>query len=54
MSVTRETLRLRPAPRPADDPRTDVIQRVLAQIRADAQKDPQAYLRETIVPEGGE
>lgn len=54
MSVTQEKLRPQTAPTPADDPRTDRVQRVLAEIRADAQKDPATYLRDTIVPEGGE
>jgi hypothetical protein len=50
MSVQREQIRPQPAPRPNDDPRAELIQRVLAQIREDAQKDPKVYLRDTLVP----
>jgi hypothetical protein len=30
------------------------VQKVLAKIAQDAQKDAPAYLKETVVPEGGE
>lgn len=55
MTVTQENVRvLRQKPQPKSDPRKDLIKRVLAEIREDAQENPSAYLRDTVVPEGGE
>lgn len=46
-------------PEPQQQPTEDKVQRtplaeVIDQVRADAQRDPEAYARETVVPEGGE
>ena len=30
------------------------IERLVDEVRTDAQKDPKGYIKETIVPEGGE
>lgn len=41
-------------PKPADAPADTPLARALDEIRADAGRDPRAYARDAIVPEGGE
>lgn len=46
-------------PEPKQQPTEDKIERtplaeVVDQVREDARRDPAAYARETVVPEGGE
>lgn len=43
---------LRPAP--TEDDAADVMARLIDEIAEDARVAPEAYLQETIVPEGGE
>ncbi len=48
-----------PQPKPQEQTPTEKVEReplaeVIDEVRADAARDPQAYARETIVPEGGE
>jgi hypothetical protein len=43
-----------PAPTPASTPTGDPLEAVVEEIRGDAAREPAAYARETIVPEGGE
>jgi hypothetical protein len=40
-------------PTPVDQP-ADALARVLDEIRADAARAPEAYVREALVPKGGE
>lgn len=47
---TAKPLDLAPAPDEADAP----LETWLDEVSADAHRDPEAYLRETRVPEGGE
>lgn len=39
---------------PATDPRAAALAAAVDHIADDARRDPRAYLRETVVPEGGE
>jgi hypothetical protein len=42
-------------PQPATQPLDrEEIARALTAIRADSQRDPESYLRDTVVPNGGE
>lgn len=45
-----ETAKKHPFPVPQPEP----LEEVLRHIRDDAGKEPQTYLKETLVPEGGE
>ena len=50
-----EQARTRPVTDTPDvEPTQRRLERVLAEVRADAQLHPEAYARETVVPEGGE
>jgi hypothetical protein len=43
-----------PSSRTGVGQRAEELAARISSIRADARRDPQAYLRETLVPEGGE
>jgi hypothetical protein len=43
----------KPQPEPQDKKHTPIDQ-LVEEVRTDAAKDPEAYARETVVPEGGE
>ena len=49
-AVQPETIRV-PEPRPAEEP---TVLRTLAEIAADSRREPENYLRDTVVPHGGE
>lgn len=53
-AISPEAPTVRPAEKPAAQPTDPAVLRALAEVERDSQDHPETYLRDTVVPHGGE